>query len=172
MDAVTLLREQISTAHEWLEGTMADVTAEQADWAPPGIANPLGASYAHAVTSEDLIINGMLGGGTPLFMGEWAGKTGQSLPHPHQDWTQYAAWARDVRVDLPAARAYAQAVYAATDAYLAGLTPEDLDREVNLFGMNQRLGMALANFVAGHCHDMMGEISCLKGLQGVRGYPF
>ena len=79
---------------------------------------------------------------------------------------------RDVRLDLPAARAYAQAVYAATDAYLAGLTAEDLDRDVDLFGMSQSLGAALGNFVIGHCHDMMGEISCLKGLQGVRGYPF
>jgi hypothetical protein len=172
MDSITLLRQQISTAHEWLEGTMADVTAEQADWAPPGKANPLGASYAHAVVSEDLIINGMLRGGTPLFLGEWAGKTGQSVPHPHEDWSQYAAWARDVRLDLPATRAYAQAVYAATDAYLAGLTPEDLDREVNLFGMSQSLGATLGNFVAGHCHDMMGEISCLKGLQGARAFPF
>jgi hypothetical protein len=172
LDAVTLLREQISTAHEWLEGTMADVTAEQADWVPPGVANPLGASYAHAIASEDLIINGILRDGTPLFLGDWAGKTGQSLPHPNSDWTQYAAWTRDVRVDLPAARAYAQAVYAATDAYLAGLTPDDLDREVNLFGMSQTLGATLGNFVVGHCHDLMGEISCLKGLQGVRGYPF
>ena len=172
MDAVTLLRRQISTAHEWLEGTMADVTAEQADWAPPGIATPLGACYAHAVFSEDMIINGMLRGDTPLFKGEWAGKTGQSVQHPDSDWTQYAAWQRDVRLDLPAARAYAQAVYAATDAYLAGLTPEDLDRQVDLFGMSQSLGAALGNFVVGHCHDIMGEISCLKGLQGVRGYPF
>jgi DinB family protein len=172
LDAVTLLREQIRTAHEWLEGTMADVTAEQADWVPPGVANPLGASYAHAVFSEDLLINGMLRGGTPLFKGEWAGKTGQSVVHPDQDWSQYAAWVRDVRLDLPAARAYAQAVYAATDAYLAGLTPEDLDREVNLFGGSYSVGATLANFVAGHCHDLLGEISCLKGLQGVRGYPF
>src|SRR5689334_9852198 len=151
---------------------MADVTAEQADWAPPGTATPLGASYAHAITSEDLIINGMLRGGTPLFKGQWAGKTGQSVPHPDSDWSQYAGWVREVRLDLPAARAYAQAVYAATDAYLAGLTSEDLDREVNLFGMSQSVGVALGNFVIGHCHDIMGEISCLKGLQGGRGYPF
>jgi hypothetical protein len=172
MDACELLRKQIATAHEWLEGTMADVTAEQADWTPPGVATPLGASYAHAVFSEDMIVNGMLRGVAPLYAGQWAGKTGQSELHPDQDWTNYKAWTRNVRLDLDAARAYAQAVYAATDDYLAHLAPEDLDREINAFGAPASVGLVLANYVAGHCHDLMGEISCLKGLQGARGYPF
>ena len=35
---------------------------------------------------------------------------------------------RRVRIDVPALRAYARAVYANTDAYLAALTAEDLDQ--------------------------------------------
>jgi hypothetical protein len=173
MDAPTLLRKQITAAHGWLEGTMADVTADQADWQPPGKANPLGASYAHAILSEDMIVNGMLRGATPLYAGEWADKTGQSELHPTEDWSHYADWTRTVRLDLEAARAYAQAVYAATDDYLAGLTADDLDRQADLFGTGPTpLGELLGNFVAGHCQQMMGEISCLKGLQGAKGYPF
>ncbi|HYO50718.1 MAG TPA: DinB family protein [Chloroflexia bacterium] len=177
MDAVTLLRQQFETAHQWLEGTMADVTPEQAHWTPPGVANPLGASYAHVVVSEDLLVNYMVRQATPLCFSTWAERTGISepMPLPGPDWVKYGEWARSVRVDLPAIREYAQAVYAATDEYVASLTSDDLDRSVDLssVGMGERtLGWVLGNLVMAHAHDLMGEISCLKGLQGAKGYPF
>ncbi|HMA33584.1 MAG TPA: DinB family protein [Chloroflexia bacterium] len=177
MDAVTLLRQQLQTAHEFMEGTMADVTPEQAHWPPPGVANPLGATYLHAVAAEDGIIHGMLQHTAPLLATSWAGRTGASepMPVPGPDWEQYGPWARRVRVDLAATRAYAQAVYAASDAYLASLTAEALDQPLDLSGVGMGTtdrGWVLSNLVVGHVHDLMGEISCLKGLQGARGYPF
>jgi hypothetical protein len=30
----------------------------------------------------------------------------------------------------------------------------------------------MTNLVMGQVHDLMGEIACLKGLQGAPGYPF
>ena len=176
MEATTLLREQLQVAHQWLEGTMADVTPEQAHWTPPGIATPLGASYAHVLTSEDMIIKGMLQQTAPLLASTWAGRTGLSEPPPMPGpaWGEYGPWTRRVQIDLPALRAYGQAVYEATAAYLAGLTPADLDRPVDLSGVGLgqvTLGWVLSNLVIAHSHDLMGEISCLKGLQGVRGYP-
>ena len=57
---------------------MTDVTPEQAHWIPPGVALPIGASYAHVVVGQDSVINGMLKGGAPLFASSWAGKTGLS----------------------------------------------------------------------------------------------
>jgi hypothetical protein len=178
MDSITLLRNQIKGAHEVLEGTMADVTQTQMDWAPPGIANPLGATYAHHVTSEDWIVQGILQGGAPLFQTTWAGRHGLSelQPGPGPDWgDRYRAWTRSVRVDVAAARKYAQAVYAATDAYLATLTAEDLDRTVDLsvFGMGQMpMSWIISSMIVMHIDNSCGEISCLKGIQGARGYPF
>jgi hypothetical protein len=177
MDAVTLLREQLKTAHWVLDGTMADVTPEQMNWAPPGLANPLGASYAHTITSEDMVINGMLRRGAPLFASTWAGKTGsnQPMPMPGPDWEKYGPWAREVQVDLAQARDYAQAVYASSDEYLASLTPEALDTPLDLsgIGMGQvSLGWAISLLVIGHINNLAGEISCLKGIQGAKGYPF
>jgi DinB superfamily len=177
LDSITLLRQQLQTAHQFMEGTMADVTPEQAQWSPPGVANPLGASYVHAVTSEDMLVGGMLKHAAPLFASTWAGKSGvnEPMPMPGPEWENYGPWARRVQVDLAAAREYAQAVYSASDAYLAALTPEDLDKQVDMSGagMGQvNMGWILSNLVIGHTHDLMGEISCLKGLQGVRGYPF
>jgi len=55
---------------------MSDVTPEQAHWSPPGVANPLGAAYAHLVSSEDMFVNGMLAGGAPIMASTFAGKVG------------------------------------------------------------------------------------------------
>jgi hypothetical protein len=177
MDVISLFRDQIRGAHEWVEETMADVTPEQVRWIPQGVANPLGATYAHMVAGEDGIVNGLLKGSAPLAAGAWAGKTGisQPMPMPGPDWEHYPAWTRTVQIDLPALRKYAQAVYAATDAYLASLELEDLARAIDFsdIGLGPRpVSWVLNRLVLGHADNCCGEISTLKGLQGSRGYPF
>jgi hypothetical protein len=170
MQAVTLLREQIQQAHGFLEATMEGVTSEQAHYTPPGTANPIAATYVHAVASEDLAINMVLKGGAPLYASEWADKTGISEVQP----LTTAEWARRVRIDLPTTRGYAQAIHAATDAYLADLTDEELARVLDLtnFGLGQMtVGALLSRMVLGHIDNMCGEISVLKGIQGAKGYP-
>ncbi|MBI4595088.1 MAG: DinB family protein [Candidatus Tectomicrobia bacterium] len=178
--SISLLQEEIKAAHQLLEGTVGEVTIEQIHWHPAGTAIPLGASYAHVILSEDAIVNGILIGGTPLFAGEWKGKTGVSelppMPNPNApglpDWRE---WSRRVKVELPTLRKYALAVYAASDAYLATLIDEDLRHPVSLaaLGMGEAtIEFMLINGVLGHAFTHCGEISCLKGLQGGRGYPF
>ena len=173
---VSLLREQLHQAHQFLEGTMAGVTPEQAQWVPPGNAHPLGATYVHAIIAEDIVVNVALKGGAPLFASTWAGKTGFSepMPMPGPDWQEYAQWTRRVQVDLPGMQAYTQAVYAATDDYLSSPSPEDLDHTVDLssIGIGQvTRAWVLSRLVIGHADNICGEISCLKGLQGAQGYP-
>ncbi len=176
-NAVSLLRAQFKAAHDVLEGTMQGVTSEQAHWTPPGVANPLGATCVHIVVSEDGTFNGMLKGGAPLLASTWAGKTGVSemppMPGPGVDglppWNE---WARQVKVDLPALHAYAQAVFAASDEYLASLNDEALDRSMDLGSLGQyTLGSFLTTMLA-NVNWHTGEIACLKGLQGAKGYPF
>ncbi len=170
MNATSLLREQIQQAHGFLNATIEGVTAEQAHWTPPGTANPLAATYVHAIASEDLAINMVLKGGAPLYSTEWAEKTGISEVQP----LTTAEWARHVRINLPVTRNYAQAVHTATDAYLATLTDEELTRVLDLtnFGLGQMtVGTILNRMVLGHIDNMCGEISVLKGLQGAKGYP-
>ena len=103
---------------------MADVTQAQADFIPPGVANPLGATYAHVVCSEDMIVQGMFRQAAPLSAGAWADRTGLSepMPMPGPGWADYGPWTRRVKIDLGALRAYAQAVADQTDSWLAGLT--------------------------------------------------
>ena len=78
---VSLLREHFQAAIQLLEGTMEGVTPEQAHWVPPGTANPIGANYAHVVVGQDLLVNGRLKDGTPLFAGTCVGGTGLNC-HP------------------------------------------------------------------------------------------
>jgi hypothetical protein len=177
--AISLLREQLQDARQLLEGTMADVTQREAQWSPPGLANPLGATYAHIVISEDGTVNGLLKGTAPLFAGNWAGKVGVSelppMAKPNSPgFPDWSSWSRRVKVDLAKMREYAKAVYSATEAYLASLTDDDLSRPISLaaLGMGEStVGYVLTNGLLGNAFSHTGEISCLKGLQGKRGYP-
>jgi hypothetical protein len=172
MDAVSLIRSQTKVAHDWLEGTMADVTPEMAHALPPGVAHPIGSRYAHHAVAEDNLI-AMVKGSAPLHATSWQGKTG--IPDPNLAFNSPVEWARSVKLDLAALRQYSQAVYANTDAYLGNLTESNLDSEVDLsqWGMGKwQLGAYLVAFMLGHTRDMMGEISALKGAQGAKGYPF
>ncbi len=175
MEIISLLREQLRAAHEYLDETMADVTAEQAQWIPPGRATPLGANYLHLVQSEDMIINGALQQKGTLAETTWAGRIGADEPMPTPPWEEedYMAWSRRVQMDLPKLKEYAQAVYAASDEYIATLTPEDLNRSVDLSAMGMSpvtLAWVLSRYITGHADNICGEASALKGLQGAKGY--
>jgi hypothetical protein len=177
MDTISLLREQLREAHALLEAVMEGVTPEAAHWIPPGNANPVGATYAHVVIAEDRTINGMLRHRRPLYETTWAGNTGlnELMPRSGEEWHDYAPWTRRVRVDLPTTQEYAKAVYANTDEYLASLSLDDLDKQLDLSGAGSgqvTLGWVLSRLVVGHVDNIAGEISCLKGLQGLQGYPF
>jgi hypothetical protein len=171
MDAIAFIRQEIGWAHELLESVIQDVTQEQAEWTPPGNANPLGATYAHAVCAEDAIVQGLLIGQPALFESSWEGKSGVSEPQLFSN----PEWARRVEVDLTGAREYAQAVYAATNEQLDGMDPADLEKIIDLSGQGfgeQSVAWVLTALVISHLNNMVGEISVLKGLQGAKGYPW
>jgi hypothetical protein len=171
MDALSVLRDGIQWGHGLVEQVMADVTPEQAHTAPPGSAHSIAAIYAHALLAEDGIINMMLRGDEPLFASAWA--QGCGVPNPTMFLSE--EWSRSLKVDLDALRRYSQAVSAATARYLETLTPADLEatRDLTSAGLGQQtVGWMLNVLVASHLNNMAGELSCLKGLQGLKGYPF
>jgi hypothetical protein len=141
--AGALLRWQLGLAHRLLDGAIERCPPELIHRHPPGLAAPAGACYAHAILSEDLIVNGVLAGERPLAFTTWAGRAGLSdLPdllvsrsnglampvsRPLAEHAHWRAWSRRVQIDLPRLQQYAQAVYAATHAYLATLSDTALD---------------------------------------------
>jgi hypothetical protein len=174
MTMLSLLREQIVDARAFFEATLADVSAEQAEWQPAGLALPIAAHVAHVLASEDMALHGLLEGVAPLAATEWNGRTGFATMPPFGTGHSWAAWARETRFDLAALRQYGAAVYAATDDSLARLIEDALARSLDLSGMGLGSKSVAWLFTTGwvtnvnlHC----GEISCIKGLLGARGYP-
>jgi len=170
MSTAATLQSYFKFAHDWFEGTMQGVTLELAHWQPQGKAQPIGANYIHVLTTEDFMVNAIIQGGAPLMASSFADKAGfnEAPPPGNRD-----EWASRVKVDLNAANAYAQAVYGATDAYLATASDTDLDRMLDLkvLGFGTQPVSFVLNLLLLNVHNHCGEISCLKGLNGLQGYP-
>jgi hypothetical protein len=175
MNTVELLQYSLENAFGILGQVTADLTQEQSDWTPPGIANPIGAMYWHTLSSVDEIVHKWGQGLEPLReQGNWQDRVlSISVPEPEhgedQGWLTYM---QEIRVDLPVLHEYGQAVSEATQEWLASLTPEDLERTVETPVGPLNLAQLLETFVIWHINAHCGEISALKGCLGARGYLF
>jgi hypothetical protein len=171
MNAVQLLQHSFANAFDILSQVTSDLTQDQCDWVPPGIANPIGAVYWHAVSGADHVVNTWCRGQAPLLeTAGWKEKVlHASEPGAGEETVEQM---RAFRVDLPVLHEYAQITAKACQEWLAELSPDDLDRKVHSPIGDYRLAEALATFVVWHIDAHCGEISALKGCLGTRGYPF
>lgn len=169
MQSEILLNMLFQSAHEILEGVMADVDNTIANWLPDKIVGSIGAQYVHVLTSEDAIINAILKGGAPLMATQFAGKIGTPSAPELFKWGE---WGRTTQVDVVAAKAYAQAVYAATSEYVCSLTADQLGEVLDLTqaGLGQMPRAVVLSIALQQPYVHSGEISALKGLQGLKGY--
>jgi hypothetical protein len=172
MESVEVLKNAFGGAHMWYQGTVADVTEEQANTVPPGVTHPIGGLMAHILHCEDFMINQVILGKPPLWERDgWKERVGGEMMLGEDVDT-----ARAYTCNLPAMLDYGQAVIANTEAFLANLETTDLDRELNLvplgFPNNMTAGVFLTTMLLGNTYAHTGEISCLKGSLGKKGYPF
>jgi hypothetical protein len=173
--AVKILHNQLQTAHKYLQQTMEGVTDDVAHFMPPEKANPIAGTYAHLVFSEDFFIHFFLQQKQPLMETDWKDKTGASEIQPSEWETAFPKWLKEVKVDMKQFQGYAEAVFAASEQYVGTLKDADLEKDVDMsmFGMGTRkVYDFLSNMVIGHSHTVMGEVAVLKGIQGLKGYPF
>lgn len=173
--AVKNLLEGLQNAHTYMLQTMEGVTNEVASFAPGGTANPIAGTYAHLIFSEDFFTQGFLKNEKPLFETSWKNKTGISELQPTEWVEAYPKWLKSVKVDIAKANEYAKAVFAETEKHVRSLSDEDLEKMVDMssFGMGEKsVGNFIANLITGHANNIMGEVSVLKGIQGLKGYPF
>ena len=130
----------------------------------------LAAIYAHVVFGEDGIVNGMFQGKPLLFQEQgFDKKTG--VAHPGGPF-QNEDWANSVKMDLASFQEYAAAVFAQTDAYLAGLSDAEMDRKIPGPVGETTVGWMVVNILATHFPQHLGEIAALKGVHGLKGLPF
>jgi len=175
MDALDLLRYQVKETYAWLEMTVGDVTEDQANWHPPGVANSIGAVYAHTMIAADVGFNSQFHGGMPLVAKEFAGRVGLSEMHLGGfDWHE---WASRLHVDWQALREYGRAVDRCVKGYLETITMDELARSCDMSAGGPQLGtwtgLEFYNVHGiGHPRLHGGEIACLKGLQGHPAWTF
>lgn len=169
MDAREYLQYQVARSRMLCDATLQTLDQAQADWVPPGTANAIGVTLLHQAGVEDAIIHRLcLGGPTLWDRDAWAGRVGAAqLPGHAGGWREAAG-----KLALGPVLDYRAAVWAATDAYLAALTDEELRREVpSPFGGQSPIAGILAILVV-HGPFHAGEIAALKGIQGEQGLPF
>ena len=166
MNLTEVLLMQVNEGHRMLDAVIADVTPELLAWTPPSTTNAIGLTYMHAVGSEDGFIQRLFQGKPLLWESEgWGAKLGIAVPP--RGWDNL----KTIQLDLAVFRAYEQAVFAAANAYVSAVTPEELDRTVSFRGRDMKLGQVLAIMIS-HTTGHAGEIAALKGVQGAKGLPY
>jgi hypothetical protein len=135
-----------------------------AAWRPPGRANTIAATYAHIVRNQDEDLNRSFLRRPMLLEGAWRGKAG--LP----DCDDFAP---EATFDWPALHAYGRAVGAYVIEAVDALTEDDLNVVASISTPDIAVwhGLDVVRLTVGH-HIRLhgGEIACLKGLQGAKGY--
>lgn len=152
--------------HGTLEAAIGDCPPEvRTRKLPDSTINSIGAIYAHTIFGEDGLLNGLVRGETPVyFAGGWAPKVGLDMPQGSME----PDWA--VTLDIDLFRRYAAAVYQATDDYLAAVSDAELDRIVDPgFASPMTVRSFITDLLAWHVATHQGEISALKGVQGLNG---
>jgi hypothetical protein len=143
VDTLGLLRAQVQEIHRALdEGLMSSMGG----LAAPSEESRVVALYVHAATVEDVTVQALLRRVAPVYEADWAGK----------------GPARYSATDLAPVRAYAQQVFAATDAYLAGLGPEAVSETVDLSRLGQgrpTVGCVVSKFVVLQLCKIYGELA-------------
>ena len=168
MEVLEYIRYEIEGMHRAVDNSLHGLTPELFNAATPGTANSINATYVHFLHSEDNMIQKVIQGKPTVWeSGGWSGKTG--LPKPPgigEDWSEY----KHKQVAIQPIAEYQAAVWAATEAFVAGLKPEDLDRKVKFAGGERSVADVLHLAIAqalGHA----GEIAALKGVLGAKGLP-
>jgi hypothetical protein len=175
MNTVEPVQYSLSFAFQVLDGLVTDVTQEQADWQPPGTANPIGALYWHVIAHADQIAHDWGMGQASLRQRDgWQEKVVITRPatDPEDPFGELWAVREGLCVDLAALHDYAQATSQAIQEWVASLRPEDLERTVNTTIGELAMGQMIEAYIVWHVNVHCGEIAALKGCQGLKGYPW
>jgi hypothetical protein len=169
MHVIEYIKGEFASVHRAVERVMKDVTHEMFNWASPGTANTISATFLHLMSVEDHFIQKVIQGKPTRWESDgWSEKTGvQKPPGIGEDWSAY----KSRQILMQPLMDYTEAVFAATQAYLAALTENDLDRMVK-FASGERSVADMLRLSVSQSHSHVGEIAALKGIQGKQGLAF
>jgi len=145
LDVPAVLRAQVREVHRQLDEGLTDWLRALAPSAP-ATGSRVVALYIHAATVEDITMQSLLRQVAPIYETDWPGKG------PGHYSTS----------DLVPLRAYAQQVFAATDAYLAHLAPDEASQTVDLSRLGQgqlTIAWVVSKFVVLQLAQIYGELT-------------
>ena len=157
MNTIELLQYSLDTAFEVLGFVTADLTQEQIDWKPPGIASSIGSILSHLNTYLDFFLREVC-----------IGLRYEILKSP----PPLEIVMKDVRVDLQDLHVRTKRISMLSKDWLSSLTPADLEVEFDSAIGTINVGQMIEAYIIWHINVHCGEISCLKGCQGAKGYPW
>ena len=170
MSTIDFIRGGLRQLHSSFDDGVRDLTDEQIHWR----ANEHGLSAAfilwHYVRTEDNIIQYVLQHKpTAWIEGGWDTKL--ALHRTAQGTGMALADAQDLRIaDKAVFLDYMQAVWKATDAYLATMTDEALQEKTTVKPLGEMpVQSAIGNMCLTHGFTHLGEIAHIRGLLGLKG---
>lgn len=142
------------------------LTPEVAHFDAGGTTNTIAQLMAHMTIGEDGGFNRFLQGKDRIIeTNGWAEKIGIPLERG-------AVWGKDWKLKIDAFREYRELVKQSASSYLETMDLADLDREVEAFAGPRPAHNIIQIIVINHMLGHSGEISTLKGIQGLKGLPF
>ncbi|MBK8559185.1 DinB family protein [Candidatus Amarobacter glycogenicus] len=167
----SILRSSLKSMHALLDKAVEDMTADHFNFRPQEGGVSAFFSLWHYVRTEDNIIN-FVSQGKPTVWLEGGYNDTFALPRNSQGTGMTEAEANAVQIhDVAKWHEYQEKVWAATDAYLAAMSPAEFDeRTVTIKPLGP---MSLWDGIYGVClshgYRHVGEIEYVRGVQGLGG---
>jgi len=161
-------KDYIQSQFDFLQAALVKITdgltSEELSW-QPGVANPIAFLMLHIARSEDVNVTMRLQSMPQVWVsGKWYEKFHLPADETTFGWTEekLATFKYPALKDM---LAYAEAVRAETKKYVAGLTPQELNRVVNLSYLGDiPIGKLFARMII-HLSGHVGEMSYIRGLK-------
>lgn len=170
MDLQTIIANALTLNTEnFVKGALNDLSDDDLTKQPNAECNPIGWTLWHQTRVEDAIMSSISGRPQIWAAGNWAAKFGMEADNDDRgighSMQQVAAF-KASKADL---LAYADAVREKTLAVLKDITPEDLDRDLQVPGGTRKVGDSLGILMLDHFHHS-GQIAYLRGYLTGKGW--
>lgn len=173
MDIKDYLKHFMGVLHHEYEEALGDLSEEQLYFRPGPRSNHIAFMAWHWVRTEDNVVQFVLQRQPTVWLENQLDER-WGLPRIAQGTGMPPEEAHALRLpSLPEFLDYARKVWAASDRYLEGVTPEELSRitKINPFGEIPALE-AIGQTLIAHGNQHLGEIWLLRELQGLKGVRF
>lgn len=169
-ELIDYMRRELRDMHRLYEHVTSDLDDEQVNSVPANGKQNLAFSLWHYIRTEDNAIQFVIQRKPTVWIeGGWPAKFGLDSKSQGTGFTD--AEARDFRfAGIAEFRSYMADVFAKTDAYVAGLTPDESERKIVVKPLGEMSIMtAISGLCMTHGYRHLGEIEFAKGLVAAKG---